>query len=110
MSEGKLSDRESSGREEKRVGTLDPSGKTYMKAASRRWCVLKKWERGLNKRELGEMKEAKEQFRTSLELRSVSKPNVSARKYKRRIFADFRRICPHYADSRRPPHVRILLG
>ena len=68
MCEGKLSDRESSGREEKKVGMLDPSGKTYMKAAARWWCVSKKWEQGLNKRAMGGTKEAKEQFRTSLEL------------------------------------------
>ena len=67
MREGKLSDRESSGREEKKMGTLDPSGKIYMKATSCRY-VSKKWERGLNKREMGETKQAKEQFRTSLEL------------------------------------------
>ena len=65
MREGKLLDREC-GREEKKVGMWDPSGKTYMKAASRRWCVSKKWERGLKKREMSEKKEAKEQFRTSL--------------------------------------------
>ena len=40
MREGKLSDRESGGREERMVGTWDPFGETYMKAASRQWYTV----------------------------------------------------------------------
>jgi hypothetical protein len=95
---GKCRNRESGdGWEERKIGRWDPSGDTYMKAASRR-CVLKKWgtrfEQERNVRNEGGQK-------ASLELRSISKPKVSASKSKRQMFADFGRFPQNLSTSRR---------